>query len=73
MGNRNEIIKQIFSAPKGSLNRSALSFMDIDTLHYIASLREDNSNGEIRADDLPEPYRADVLTSYQKAKECYTN
>ena len=66
---RLKAIREILTAPTKSLTRSALSFMDIDTLHYIASLREDNPNGEIRADDLPEPYRTDVLNSYQKANE----
>lgn len=65
---RIQTIREILTAPKKDLTRVALSFMDIDTLHYIASLREDNPDGEVKADDLPEPYRTDVLNSYKKAK-----
>lgn len=62
---RTQKIRELLTAPKKDLPRVALSFMDIDTLHYLAEM----DDSEIKIEELPEPYRTDVLTSYQKAKD----
>lgn len=65
---RTQKIREVLTASNEKTKINPFEFMKDETLYYIASLRENNPKGEIKIEDLPEPYRTDVLTCYQKAK-----
>lgn len=62
-------IKQILTQPKMDVTRLACSYMETDTLQVIASLRGEHSKRSIPIDSIPEPYRSDVINSYERAKK----
>lgn len=59
-------IQDLMKTDKNTLGRLACSLMKTETLHYLSTLEH---TAGMKPDDLPEPFRSDVIDSYKKAKE----
>lgn len=61
---REEELRRVLMTDNRKLNRVMLSLMKDETLHYLLTVSEDKQVG-----DFQEPYKSDVIDSYQKARE----
>lgn len=64
MTTRQEKIRKILMTDNSKLNRAICGFMKTETLEYLLDVGENK-----QVNDLPEPYKSDVINSYQKAKK----
>lgn len=66
---RLEQVQEILKKDKVSLIAIALELLEFETICFLEQLKKNNPDENITVEDLPEPYRSDVLNCYEKARQ----